>query len=748
MLQSATHNSDLALQWSAAKRFGEGKGPVLTEGYSQDDIKNGFRVDSLTPKPLGDRVKMGCAALFSILIPALFLFALLFITGSWLGMTWQMLTIGEGYSSSGLAIFLVGDVFLLGFLYALYRRLLHTRKQSKSSYAVSAESQPELHAFIRHIADLLNAPHPKSIKLDAEVGLVLRPASLRDVMVGEGPEVIIGLPLLYGLSARQLSGVIAHAFAGYSREARLHGYPLLSTVDRWLFTQTGLGRLNALSQSDFDVRSSRSRLDKIFKPWDVLVQGTFYLVYRVVSSMTFEVSRKVDMAGDLLSARIAGSTEFRSTQFRLRSLHYGQINANQELVGSWRTKKLSDNFPALVVDHADTLQLSLRPRLIQEMEELVTPLTRSRIVDLGRIVNVEHTQEEGACFLLGAAISLLREPAKVSKAVTLSHYRHIGIRHPDVYAAQKVQSIQKAERDKAKRHQVFLGLERSARIVRVDEFERYQVNAVESRLVDYRILSDRLFQSEPEIAHLADAVREFEFRKNLLHTRKVLEECREADGAVLRDLEVQWLTLIKDQSEYKSSLASFETSFSRKAAIALSLALDSEPVQEQLQMSRHELHSHFVRVVDALSFLHRSFESIQRLRSYTQVLGQVLVEIGSDVRANPALVDMSNRYQRYMMIELDALIRVFSGVTYPLGGFNFRGAGSTSGESDMVTVGDVVREEVPDLDSAGSCPEACHRVANAVCLYLDAFNEEVQQRLTVVLNCVDQTYPICEEASR
>ena len=747
MLQGATHNSDLALSWSASGRFAQGKGPVLTEGYSQDDIKNGFRVDSLTPKPLGDRLKMGCAALFSILIPVFFLAALLFITGSWLNLTWLTLTSEQGYSGLSLGIYLLGDVFLLGFLYALYRRLVLTRKQSKTYYTVSEATQPELHAFIRHIADMLGAPNPKSVKLDAEVGLVLRPASLRDVLVGEGPEVVIGLPLLYGLSARQLSGVIAHAFAGYSREARLHGYPLLSSVDRWLFTQTGLGRLNALSQSDFDSRS-RSRLDAIFKPWDVLVQGTFYLVYRVVSSMTFDVSRKVDMAGDLLSARIAGSTEFRSTQFRLRSLHYGQVNANQELVGSWRTKKLSDNFPALVVDHADTLQLSLRPRLIQEMEELVTPLTRSRIVDLGRIVNVEHTQEEGACFLLGAAISLLRDPAKVSKAVTLSHYRHIGIRHPDVFAAQKMQSIQKAEREKAKRHQVFLGLERSGRIVRVDEFERYQANAVESRLVDYRMLSDKLSQSESEIAHLADAVREFEFRKNLLHTRKALEECRDADGEVLRDLEVQWLTLIKDQSDYKSRLAAFETCFSRKAAIALSLALDSAVVQEQLQMSRHELQSHFARVVDALSFLHRSFESIQRLRSYTQVLGQILVEIGSDMKVNPGLVEMSNRYQRYMMIELDALNRVFAGVNYPLGGFNFRGAGASSRESGMLTVGDVVREEVPDLDSAGSCPEACHRVANAVCQYLDAFNEQVQQRITVVLNAVDLAYPMDEEASR
>ncbi|MBA56160.1 MAG: hypothetical protein CMK89_17050 [Pseudomonadales bacterium] len=747
MLQGATQNPDLALRWHGAGRSKSGNGPVLTEGYSQDDIKNGFRVDSLTPKPLGDRLKMGCAALFSVLIPVLFLLTLLFITGSWLSLTWQTLTAPEGINSLALGVFVAGDLFLLGFLYALYRRLSLTRRQSRTFYTVTSETQPELHAFICHIAEMLGAPAPKRVKLDAEVGLILRPTSLREALSGEGPEVVIGLPLLYGLSARQLSGVIAHAYAGYSREARIQGYPVLSSVDRWLFSQTGLGRLNAPTRSDFDVKP-RTYLDTLFKPWDVLVQGTFYVVYRVVSSMTFEVSRKVDMAGDLLSARVAGSTEFRSTQFRLRSLHYGQVNANQELVGSWRTKKLSDNFPALVVDHADTLQLSLRPRLIQEMEELVTPLTRSRIVDLGRIVNVEHTQEEGACFLLGAAISLLREPAKVSKAVTLAHYRFIGIRHPDVYSTQKVQSIQKAEREKAKRHQVFLGLERSGRIVRVDDFEHYRANAVESQLVDYRILSEKLRVNEPEIAHQADIIRELEFRKNLLHTRKVLEECKSADGMVLRDLEVQWLTLIKDQSEFKGILAGYESSFSRKAAIALSLALETPQVQEQLQMSRQELHSHFVRLVDALSFLHRSFESIQRLRSYTQVLGQLLVEIGADTRVNPTLVDMSNRYQRYMMIELDALVRIFSGVAYPLGGFSFRGTVQDNNDAGMLTVGDVVREEVPDLDSAGSCPEACHRVANAVCQYLDAFNEELQQRLTSIVTCVDYAYPPEDEAPK
>ncbi|MDY6921664.1 MAG: M48 family metallopeptidase [Pseudomonadota bacterium] len=735
------------MAWGRVAAGAAGAGPVVTEGYSQDDIRNGFRTAELPSSPLGDRLKMGCAAISSLLIPLLLLVLLLLVTGIWLNLTWVAVASGKPVSSLGVALLLSGDLFLFGFIAALARRLLLIRRNAKSHLEVSTEQQPELYAFINHIAGMLGAPRPKRVKLDAEVGLILRPASWRDAISGEGPEVIIGLPLLYGLSARQLSGVIAHGYAGYSREARLGGYPLLSSVDRWLFNQTGLGRMAAAGR----VRSAsglRALLDKLLRPWDLLVQGTFYLIYRLISATTFEVSRNVDMAGDLLSARVAGSTEFRSTQFRLRSLHYGQINANQELMGSWRSKRLSDNFPALVVDHADTLQLSLRPRLIQEMEELVTPLTRSRIVDLGRIVNVEHTQEEGACFLLGAAIALLRDPARVSKAVTLAHYRYLGIQHPDIYSTQKVQSLQKAEREKARRHQVFLGLERSGRIVRVDEFEPYLATAPESRLVDYRRLGQTLQQNEMDIGHLADGVREYEFRKNMLQIRKALEECKVDNGAVLRELEVQWLSLIKEQSELKARLAPFEAAFSRRCAIGFCVALDSEAVQQQLQMSRHELSAHFTRVVEALSFLHRSYESLQRLRTYTQVCGQLLVELGADHRPDPVVFEMSHRYQRYMMIELDALIRVFRGVANPLGGIDLgvppAAVPSPAAEINLLSVADVVRMRVPDLESAGSSAQACHRVANAVCQYMDTFNEQIQQRVTGILVAVDRAYSSAE----
>ncbi len=742
MLQEASQNLSMTLDWGDSARQSQGRNNALAEGYSEDDIKNGFRIDIGFPKAaFGDRVKMLLAAAFSVFIPVLFLLALVVL----LVFSVQATASAFWNQSPALPFVLFGDL-LFACLIMAFVRCLTKKRGDKIHFEINDDAQPELHAFINHIATLLHGPAPTSVKLDAEVGLILRPASLKDAIGGTGPEVIIGLPLLYGLSARQLAGVIAHAYAGYSREARLYGYPILCTIDRWLFAQTAAGRSREWARNKFRY-SSTAWIDVVLAPFDVIVQGLFYTIYRIVSAMTFEVSRKVDMAGDVYSARIAGSTEFRSTQFRLRSLHYGQQHAIQELVNSWKSRRLSDNFPALVVDHADTLQLSLRPRLIQEMEELVTPLTRSRIVDLGRIVHVEHTQEEGACYLLGSAISLLRDLAAVSRKVTLSQYKYLGINHPDEYATQKTQSIQKAEREKARLHEVFCGLERSSRVVRIDDFGILSEIPIAERCAEYQNILKRLRAEESNIGHLAQAIQGYEFRKNLMHTRKVVETCKGAPDSVTRELEVQWLALIKDQSDFKIQLNAIEHQFARRSALALSLALDSEAVQDILQMSRRELSGHFARLTEALNYLNRCFESIQRLRSYTQVLGQLLVESDDDSKPFAQVAAMSTRYQKYLLIELDALMKVFGSVTYPLGGISYLSGGMQHEDVDSLTVADVIVNDVADIDSASTCAEACHRVANAVCQYIDNLNEQLQQRVASVLVGVEQAYQMEAEVS-
>src|SRR5690606_36429235 len=107
--------------------------------------------------------------------------------------------------------------------------------------------------------------------------------------------------------------------------------------------------------------------------------------------------------------------------------------------------------------------------------------------------------------------------------------------------------------------------------------------------------------------------------------RKVIEESQSAEAAVIRDIEFQWLALIKEQSEIKAELVQYEALLGRRIGLALSLAEESVAIRQQFGLDEQGLHSHLVRLSDALNFLHRALEPLQRLRTYTQILGQLMV---------------------------------------------------------------------------------------------------------------------------
>ncbi len=725
---------------------------MLGEAYSQEDIRNGFRAEIRAPKSsLGDRIRMALATLVAVLVPLTFvgLFALSCVV--WMQSTFGYLQQDVTRHPLWLAALLLGDLFLLGFLVAVVRRLVRIRQNSKDFFSVPPQSQPELHAFVNHVAKLLRVPAPRAIRLDAEVGLILRPGSVKDILLGNGPEIVIGLPLLYGLSARQLSGVIAHAYAGYTADARQFGYPLLCAIDRWLFAQSGITRSSMSIREEFQSLdgSNRSRqcLTYALQPFDFLVQGTFYLLYRLISAFTFVVNRSVDMVGDQFSSRIAGSTEFRSTQFRLRSLHYGQQQANRELLKSWRNSKLSDNFPYLVVNHADTLQLSLRPRLIQEMEELVTPLTRSRIVDLGRIVNVEHYQDEGACYLLGSAVSLLRDADQIARSVSIDHYHSLGIREPELAATQRVTVLAPGERERASRSDVFGGLERSGRILRIDDFDACSARSVADRCRDLAELIEKLRHDSAVIHHLADTWRQYGYRKNLLHIRKVIQETLAADEEQVRDIETQWLGLIKEQSEVKAELVQYEALIARRIGIALSLAVERPEIREQLALTGEEMRSHVLRLTDALTFLNKAQESVQRLRTYTRILGQLMVHGSTENtdETGPRQDELAERYQRYVLLELASVLKQVDNVPHPMMVYvihAMEGLNPAVGNLQPQSIGEVIRVEVSDLDSAESCPEACYRVSTSVMQYIESLNEQLQDRLSLLVTRTEALYDL------
>ncbi len=370
----------------------------VQEPYSMEDVTTGFH-DAEQPlqKPPVGRLRVMALALAMGVFPFMIVLTVMAL-GAVMGWGVDGVRIGIAQENPAItsgALAMVGCAFL--FLMRLLFRVMADWRRRYVTVALDQREYSVLYRFVGQVAEAVNGPVPTTIKIDNEVGLVLRKRTNR--MGRKEVELLIGLPLFHSLSARQLSGLIAHAYGGFSRANGSLGYPFVANINRWLV------RLSEGDASRLYDESSPRVLVALFQPVDWVLTQYLSALCRCAGYMSFSVSRGMDIQGDAYSARLGGATEFRATQIRLRALQLGKSRVFARLGHSADLEY--KNIARLIAEEADQLQFELRAQLVREMEDLVSPLTRSRVVDLGRIVEVEKGQDEGACFLLGAAVRLL-----------------------------------------------------------------------------------------------------------------------------------------------------------------------------------------------------------------------------------------------------------------------------------------------------------------------------------------------------
>lgn len=366
--------------------------------YSMDEVADGFREGEqrrALPRPSVGRVAL--LSLVMLMFPlgvGGYIVVLGLLVGAGIDGIRAGAALNEPMLMSGAIILVVSVVVLM--MRLIYRLMAEWRRRYVNM-RLRKQEYPVLYRFVGIVAGMVNGPAPDVITVDNEVGLVLRQNSL--AKGGRELELVIGLPLLYALSARQLSGLIAHAYGGFSRAGGRLGYPLVSNINRWLVRMS-----DGEAYRQYDASHRRLTVG-LLAPADWAIGQYFSVLAWLAGVISFSLSRSMDIQGDLYSARLAGASEFRSTQLRLRALQLGKRSFTERLNAGFSPQ--SPNVSRMVAEEADAVQQAFRSQLIGEMEDLVSPLTRSRVVDLGRIIEVEKGQDEGECFLLGQAVRLV-----------------------------------------------------------------------------------------------------------------------------------------------------------------------------------------------------------------------------------------------------------------------------------------------------------------------------------------------------
>lgn len=717
---------------------------IRQSSYSRDDILKGFKQgDEFAQQSIRHKTRMLVSALSILMLPMLFLSTLFCLSATLFALVQNF----QAMATPDLVLLygnLGGAVMTACLMLALIYRALGDWKRDRKYVALNRDEQPQLYTLVDKLAERVGIEPPAVIKLDAEVGTVLKSQEVFGAIGGRRTELIIGLPVIYSLNVRQLSGVIVHAFAGFNKEARHLGYPLVTAVSAWLYRAAQEQR-NGQASSGWRHHPVKTLLrlpGYLLLPFDKLAQLYFVVLHRLASAVSFAVNRQMDMVADLYSANVSGSSEFRTTQFRLRALHYGQQHAYQHVMDSSKQGKLAKNYPALVADYANSMRIELKPKLIEEMEELVTPLTRSRVVDLGRIVNVERHQFEGVCYLLGASSELINDLDTLSQVVTDQYYVVTGI------TQQTDADLQVDDRARLNRPtpgariaETFLGWQISKRFLRVDDVFDYEHLSRDSRRQDLQDVVSKLSVVHFKVKSMAIRYCQLEERIDQLHLAKTLKEAGlevryqdELSGVSgLREIETVWLRALNEQGALKGDLSYYEALLSRRIALALSLAKDNPDISRRTGID--SLTDWIELAVDALTFLHKSYESIVRLRTYALILGDLIK--GAQSQRSPAARQLLERYFHYCQVEISSVLSFLGAVAYPL-----TLPKQLEVRHEYPSIAIVMKAQIPGLDRADVSVAQGYRSAMSVLAFIDKLTDDLYAALDRVVQETEQAYDV------
>ncbi|WP_158635348.1 M48 family metallopeptidase [Luteimonas cucumeris] len=382
-------------------------------------------------KPLY-QLSLGLVTLFCVLVPVIY--AGLVIGVGWLlhgYYTGPAMELERGGIIGRLLVFIVpGFVGVVVILFML-KPFFAPRAKQHPPVQLADNEERQFVAAIHALCRAIGVRPPSAIQLNYQVNAWVQFEHGLRGLLGGRKQLSIGLPLVAGLSSRQLVGVLSHEFGHFAQGAGMRCSFVINTVNRWLESR-------AYHPDEWDERLERwgEESDNFYV---YLLTGTASLglwvtrlLMRGLFQISFRISRRLsqemEFDADRYEALVSGSACFRATALQLRALSRAFREADGSNALAWREGKLAADLPAAVKSRLEHLDAAAWTSLADELDGNVeTRYWDSHPADQSRIANAERLQAPGL-FLDERPASLLFDNfAALSARVTQSYYRDMGL---------------------------------------------------------------------------------------------------------------------------------------------------------------------------------------------------------------------------------------------------------------------------------------------------------------------------------
>ncbi|MEL7450810.1 MAG: hypothetical protein AAFN78_16475 [Pseudomonadota bacterium] len=395
--------------------------------YSTEQIAGWFPEAPL-PSRVGAVLKLQAAAVLLVVGIGLALYLAVAVLAA-AGVAWLALSGPAQFSAlagpgPGVLLYVLALVAGTFAVLLLLKALVAGRLPPPDSTALDPVRQRAAFQFASDVARCAGSPPPTDIRIDTGVHVT---AERR----GSGRPLVltIGMPLVLGLRAHALAGVVARELAAWSSDPAMRLGRGINRVIRWLWRRNYEAdlwdkRTDWMCDSDSAaVAALGGAFARGFSAVRVLLLKPLLAISRLVSRGVLE---KLSLYQDDLQVRLCGAACFQRTLARQSELAAGASLAVQHFEDGWRDRKLVDNLPGLIVQL--TRQVDGDEQATAARDTRAAPW----LVALGESQRIAAAQDApGLLGRVGRARRLFYSRRELCRKVTFCWYRQRGLRFSD-----------------------------------------------------------------------------------------------------------------------------------------------------------------------------------------------------------------------------------------------------------------------------------------------------------------------------
>ncbi|MGN6132993.1 MAG: M48 family metallopeptidase, partial [Aureliella sp.] len=403
-----------------------------TDSVTSEDLARAFGLPIARSSPsLGYRLSLVAVALVMLLLPLIYLCLVAAVAAAGISYGFYGLRLFEnppqGRRGTGLLMLYLGPLVIAAIVVVFMIKPFFARPpRSGKPRSLLPETQPVLFDFVARICRAVGAPVPKRIDVTADVNAS---ASFRrgwlSLVQSSDLVLTIGIPLVKGLDARELAGVLAHEFGHFTQGVGMRLTYIIRSINLW-FARVVYQRDRADEWLKRTAKGSDYRIAVILHLAIAMVaatRGVLWLFMMFGNAVSSLLMRHMEYDADQYEVRLSGSDCFVGTFAKLRRLGLAHAQSLSELQQFFLDGKLVDDLPELICLNRDQQSEEIVTALAASVEEEKGNWYDTHPTDRDRIAAGKKLKADGIFKLDAPAGALFHDLDGLSKAVSKDYYQ-------------------------------------------------------------------------------------------------------------------------------------------------------------------------------------------------------------------------------------------------------------------------------------------------------------------------------------